>query len=390
MNLTSKLENVGTSIFTTMSRLAEEQGALNLGQGFPDFDPPASLRRAMTEAIEAGKNQYAPTAGLLTLRERVSRTLQRNYGYQPDPEHEITITTGATEALFDVIAALVSPGDEVIVLDPCYDAYEPSVRLQGGVCVHIPLLDPRFTIDFERLRDAISPRTKLLILNFPNNPTGAVLSLADLDTLAEVLRDNDVFVLSDEVYEHIVFDGRPRVGVLCHPELRQRSFAVSSFGKAYHNTGWKVGWVTAPPRLTQEVRKVHQFISFSTNTPAQWALVQTLDEEPEHLAKLAGFYAAKRDKFRSLLRDTPFELLDVAGTYFQLAEYGQLSSAPDFVFAEELTRQAKVAVIPVSSFFSAPTSRNLVRFCFAKTDAVLEEAAQRLARFADSPGSPAR
>jgi methionine aminotransferase len=384
MSLGSKLPNVGVSIFTTMSRLAEEQGALNLGQGFPDFDPPHTLRQAMAEAIEAGKNQYAPTAGLPSLRERVSLTLQANYGHRPDPEQEVTITTGATEALFCVIAALVSPGEEVIVLDPCYDAYEPSVRLQGGVCVHVPLLEPRFSIDFDRVRDALSPRTRLLILNFPNNPTGAVLSPEDLDTLAELIRDTNVFVLSDEVYEHIVFDGRPRVGVLRHPELRQRSFAVSSFGKAYHNTGWKVGWVTAPAPLTQEVRKVHQFIAFSTNTPAQWALAQTLSDEPEHLERLAGFYAAKRDKFRSLLRKTPFELLDVAGTYFQLAEYGQLSTAPDFEFAQELTRRAKVAVIPVSSFYSLPPRRNLVRFCFAKTDGALEEAAQRLTRFAAS------
>jgi methionine aminotransferase len=255
------------------------------------------------------------------------------------------------------------------------------VRLQGGSCIHVPLCWPGFGIDFAQVKSNVSPRTRLLIINFPNNPTGAILTRQDLDALAEILRDTHVLLMSDEVYEHIVFDGQTHQSVLSHPELRERSFAVGSFGKAYHNTGWKVGWVAASPAFTDEVRKVHQFVTFSTNTPAQWALARTLAEDPDHVRQLSAFYQVKRDHFRSLLANTPARLLDVAGTYFQLVDYSEFSRASDVEFAEQLTRGAKVAAIPVSVFYAAPPSQHLVRFCFAKTDAVLEEAAARLIRY---------
>lgn len=378
----SKLSNVGTSIFATMSRLSEQHGALNLGQGFPDFNPPDRLRQAMAHFIEEGRNQYAPMPGVPALRQQIARKLARDYGANVDPDQELTITDGATEGIFDVIATVVSPGDEVIVMDPCYDSYEPAVRLQGGRCVHVPLRTPGFHLDFERIAAALSPATRLLVINFPNNPTGSILTRADLDALAEVLRDTHVMVLSDEVYEHIVFDGASHQSVLRHPELRARAFSVGSFGKAYHNTGWKVGWVAAPKSATAELRKVHQFVTFSTNTPAQWALARALDEAPEHLYELAGFYQEKRDRFRSLLSGTGLRLLDVAGTYFQLADYSELSKDGDVAFAEQLTREAKVAVIPISVFYSAPPKQHLVRLCFAKSDAVLEQAAHRLRAYA--------
>ncbi len=381
MHFTSKLNNVGTSIFATMSRLAEEHGALNLGQGFPDFDPPERLRQAMSHFIAEGKNQYAPMAGVPLLRERIAAKLNRDYGCHIDPESELTVTTGATEGIFDVIATVVSPGDEVIVMDPCYDSYEPAVRLQGGRCVHVPLRTPGFKLDFERIAAALGPKTRLLVINFPNNPTGSVLTSQDLDDLATVLRDKPVSVLSDEVYEHIVFDGVAHQSALRHAELRERTFAVGSFGKAYHNTGWKVGWVAAPKPLTDELRKVHQFVTFSTNTPAQWALAQVLHEAPDHLYQLSDFYRAKRDRLRSLLSGTPLRLLDVAGTYFQLVDYSGVATCADTAFAEALTRDAKVAVIPVSVFYASPPGQHLVRLCFAKSDAVLDQAAERLARY---------
>lgn len=372
-----KLPNVGTSIFATMSKLAEEEGALNLGQGFPDFDPPERLREAMAHYIAEGKNQYAPMSGVPALREQIARKLDRDYGCTISAEHELTITTGATEGIFDVIATVVSAGDEVLVMDPCYDSYAPAVKLQGGHCIHVPLL-PGFALDFERIRSALTPRTRLVVINFPNNPTGAVLSAGDLAALAETLRNSNATLLSDEVYEHIVFDDRPCQSVLRHPELRQRSFVVGSFGKAYHNTGWKVGWVAAPAGMTDELRKVHQFVTFSTNTPAQWALARVLREEPEHLYQLRQFYQKKRDHFRQLLRPTGLRLLDVAGTYFQLVDYSKQSSLPDVDFAVRLTREAKVAVIPVSVFYENPPQQQLVRLCFAKSDRVLEQAAERL------------
>jgi methionine aminotransferase len=299
-----------------------------------------------------------------------------------DPEREITVTSGATEGIFDAIAAVVRPGDEVVMLDPVYDSYEPAVLLQGGRAVHVPLRQPDFSIDWQRVKDAIGPRTRLLCLNFPHNPTGAVLSPADLATLAEVLRDTRVLVLSDEVYEHMVFDGRAHQSMLRNDELWARSFVVSSFGKSFHATGWKVGWVAAPPALTAELRKVHQFVTFATSTPAQHALADALAELPGHLASLPSFYQAKRDLFRSLVAGLPFELLDVSGAYFQLVDYSRLSAEDDVTFARRVTTEIGVAAIPLSPFSVEPPARRLVRFCFAKRDETLRAAAERLGKLA--------
>lgn len=378
MHLKSKLPAVETSIFSVMSRLAEDHAALNLGQGFPDFDPPAALCEALARHIAEGKNQYAPMPGVLRLREQIARKLSRDYGAELDPVSEITVTSGATEAIFDVIAALVAPRDEVVVLDPCYDSYEPSVVLQGGRTVHVPLGARDFSIDFERLRAAISPRTRLVIVNFPHNPSGAVLSARDLDELARCLEGSNAFLLSDEVYEHIVFDHRAHQSILRHRSLAERSFVVGSFGKAYHATGWKVGWVVAPALLSAELRKVHQFVTFATSTAAQHALADALENDPRHLAELPAFYQRKRDLFRSLLSTSRFELLPVAGTYFQLVDYSALSDEDDVSFAKRLTTEVGVAAIPISVFYAEPPSQRRVRFCFAKSDELLSEAAARL------------
>jgi methionine aminotransferase len=360
-----------------MSRLAEQAGALNLGQGFPDFEPPPALAEALARHVKAGKNQYAPMSGVPRLKEQVAKKLARDYGGAIDPDSELTITDGATEGLFDAITTVVRPGDEVIVFDPCYDSYEPAALLSGGRVVHVPL-DSSFHIDWQRLADALSPRTRLIILNFPNNPSGALLSPADLDQLAGITRDTRAFLLSDEVYEHIVFDGEQHQSLLRHAELRQRCFVVGSFGKAFHTTGWKVGWVVAPAALTAELRKVHQFVTFSTSTPAQHAFADVLDEHAELLTALPRFYQEKRDRFRRLLAPSLFRLLPVAGTYFQLADYSALSDEPDLAFARRLTTEAGVAVIPVSPFYSAAPEQRIIRFCFAKNDATLDHAATRL------------
>jgi methionine aminotransferase len=375
--LESKLPNVTTTIFTVMSRLAEQAGALNLGQGFPDFEPPQSFGESLARHVKAGRNQYAPMAGVPRLKEQIARKLTRDYGAPLDPETQITVTDGATEGLFDTITALVRPGDEVIVFDPCYDSYEPAVLLQGGRVVHLPL-DASFHIDWQMLKEALNPRTRLIVLNFPNNPSGALLTAADLDTLAELTRDTDVYLLSDEVYEHIIYDGTAHQSLLRHAELRERSFVVGSFGKAFHTTGWKVGWVVAPPPLTAELRKVHQFVTFSTSTAAQHAFADLLVEHAGALQALPGFYQEKRDRFRRLMASSRFRLLPVASTYFQLADYSEVSDEPDLVFARRLTTEAGVAGIPVSPFYSSPPQRRIIRFCFAKNDATLDHAAARL------------
>jgi len=376
----SKLPAVGTTIFTVMSRLAEEHGAVNLGQGFPDFDPPETFKAALARHVAGGKHQYAPMAGVPALRERIALELERSYGRRVDPDSELTVTSGATEAIFDAIAAVVRPGDEVIVLDPAYDSYEPAVLLQGGRAVHVPLRAPSFSVDWQRVADAITPRTRLLALNFPHNPSGAMLTPSDLDALAEVLRGTNILVLSDEVYEHIVFDGRLHQSLLRHDELYARSFVVSSFGKSYHATGWKIGWAAAPPLLTTELRKVHQFVTFSTTTAAQHALAEVLAENPAHLAELGPFYQAKRDRFRELVADVPFTLLPVAGAYFQLADYSALSTEDDVTFARRLTTDLGVAAIPLSPFYADPPEQRIVRFCFCKRDETLTRAAERLRR----------
>ena len=378
--ITSKLPNVGTTIFTRMSQLATETGALNLSQGFPDFDGPQELRDAVGKHIASGHNQYSPMTGLPTLREQVAAKIIRSYGVKVDADTEVTITPGATQAIFCAIQAVIHAGDEVIVFDPCYDSYEPSVELAGGRCVHVQLGLEDFSIDWQQLEDALSPRTRMIILNSPHNPSGALISRAELDQLARLIADRDIYLISDEVYEHLVFDGVPHVSVLSHPELYHRAFVVSSFGKTYHVTGWKTGYVVAPPALTAELRKVHQYVSFCGVTPLQYALADFMAAHPEHVEELPGFYQAKRDLFCDLLSPSRFTFRPVAGTYFQLVDYSLIRpDLNDVDMAIWLTREHGVATIPVSVFYQTPPEgQRLVRLCFAKREETLREAAEKL------------
>lgn len=378
--LVSKLPNVGTTIFTRMSQLALDTGAINLSQGFPDFDGPQALREAVARHVMEGRNQYSPMTGLPSLRQQVAAKIARVYGVQRDSDSEITITPGATEAIFCAVQALIRAGDEAIVLDPCYDSYEPSVELAGGRCVHVPLALPDFAVDWQRLADAITPRTRLIFLNSPHNPSGALLTRADLDRLAELIRGRDIHVISDEVYEHLIYDGQRHASVLAHEELYQRAFVVSSFGKTYHVTGWKTGYVVAPPALTAELRKIHQYVNFCGVTPLQFGLAEFMAAHPEHVEELPAFYQAKRDLFCGLLADSRFTFTPAPGTYFQLADYSAIRpDLDDVAMSEWLTREHGVAAIPVSVFYqSAPRDVRLVRFCFAKREETLRQAAEKL------------
>ena len=379
MQPATKLPKVGTTIFTVMSQLAAEHGAVNLGQGFPDFEVPGLLQQALARAMHEGKNQYAPMTGIPALRQQIAAKTERLYGCKVDAESDITVTSGATEALFAAIHAVVRAGEEVIVLDPCYDSYEPAIELAGARAVHVPLATPSFGIDWQRLRDAITPRTRMILINSPHNPTGAVLAREDLDTLAQLVRDTPILILSDEVYEHIVFDGREHQSVLRHAELAARSFVVSSFGKTYHCTGWKLGYCIAPAALSAEFRKVHQYLTFCSFNPAQWAFAEMIERHPEHYLELPAFYQAKRDRFGELLADTRFALPDVQGAYFQLADYSAISDMDDLSFCRWLTIEKRVAAIPLSPFYEIPpASQRLIRFCFAKSDATQLAAAERL------------
>lgn len=377
----SKLPDVGTTIFTVISRRAAELGAINLGQGFPDFDPDPRLAALVHEAMLAGHNQYAPMPGLPALRQRIAIKLARSYGVVVDPESEITVTLGATEAIFSSVQALVGAGDEVIIFDPAYDSYEPAVRLAGARCIRIPLQPPAFMPDWDRVRAALTPATRLVIINSPQNPACSCLSMGDLDALAALLRDRDCRVLSDEVYEHMVF-GRAHVCVLSHAELRARSVAVFSFGKTLHATGLRVGYAVAPPDLTIELRKVHQFNTFTIATPFQHAIAGYLAEQPDCGADLAAFFQRKHDLLASLLEEVGFKVLPTAGSYFLLADYSSFSDEADLAFAERLLNEAGVAAIPLSPFYREPPSMRLLRFCFAKRDETLREGAGRLGRWA--------
>ncbi len=380
MRIETKLPKVGTTIFTVMSQLAAEHKAVNLGQGFPDFDGPKRLRDALARAVNEGKNQYSAMAGIPRLREQIALKTERLYGHRVNSDTEITVTSGATEALFNAISLLVRPGDEVVVLDPCYDCYEPAIELNGGRAIHVPLTLPDFSVDWQQVNDACTRRTRAIIVNTPHNPSGAVFSAQDIDALAEIARRHDIAVISDEVYEHIVFDGHEHQSVLRHPELAERSFVISSFGKTYHCTGWKVGYCIAPAALSNEFRKVHQYVTFCTFQPAQWALAEVLEAEPQHYVELPAFYQEKRDRFRALLAASRFDLLPVAGAYFQIVDYSRISDRDDLSFCEWLTREHGVAAIPVSAFYETPPEMRLIRFCFAKTDATLVSAAEKLAR----------
>ena len=378
-SIQTKLPKVGTTIFTVMSQLAVEHKAVNLGQGFPDFDTPAPLVEALARAAREGRNQYAPMTGLPALRQAIAGKTAKIYGRNVDGDAEITVTSGGSEAIFDAVLAVVRPGEEVIVLDPCYDCYEPAIDLAGARAVHVPLDAHNFSVDWQKVRDAITPRTRMLMINSPHNPSGAMLSAADMATLCEILRDTDILLLSDEVYEHIVYDGARHESVLRYPELAERSFVVSSFGKTYHCTGWKVGYCIAPPALSAEFRKVHQYNTFCTFAPAQWALIEMLENHPGHHEQLGAFYQPKRDHFRELLSRTTLAPLPVPGGYFQLVDYSAISDLPDAEFARWLTIEHGVTGIPLSPFYETPLEgQRLIRFCFAKNESTLELAIERL------------
>jgi methionine aminotransferase len=376
----SKLPDVGTTIFTVMSQLAADCGAINLSQGFPSFDPHPELMRLIDHHLRAGANQYAPMPGVPSLRREIAAKVSHLYGRIVDADTEITVCTGATEGLFSTIQAMVRPGDEAIVFDPAYDSYEPAVTLAGGRTCHVPLIEveAEFRIDWQRLRDTISERTRIIILNFPQNPTGAVLTEADLATLAELLRDTPIFLVSDEVYEHIIFDGVAHQSLLRHEELWQRAFVISSFGKTYHATGWKVGYCIAPPMLTAEFRKVHQFTTFAVVTPIQHAIADYMAKTPEHYDTLPAFYEAKRDRFCALVKESRFRFRPAQGTFFQILDYSDITDEPDLDYARRLTREIGVASIPVSVFCEEPPPGRKLRFCFAKDDVTLEQAASKL------------
>ena len=378
--LTSKLPRVGTTIFTRMSALASQNKALNLSQGFPDFDAPEALLEAMARHVLAGHNQYAPMPGVIELREQIAKQLGRHRAISCDPESEITVVPGATEGIFCAVTACVQPGDEVIVFDPCYDSYEPAIELAGGRAVHIALDEQCFSIDWETVAAQISPRTRLVIINSPHNPSGSTLSREDLLQLQALCERHDLLVISDEVYEYLVFDNREHHSVLQFPGLRQRSFALFSFGKTFSVTGWKTGYCIAPPALTSEFRKVHQFVTFVAVTPVQMALADFMREDPDYPATLAAFYQRKRDLFCNALQTSRFSFTPSAGTYFQLLDYSAISAAEDAQLCEDWTQRHGIASIPISIFYKAPPEQSYLRFCFAKSDEVLLEAADILCK----------
>ena len=378
----SKLPDVGTTIFTVMSALAAEQKALNLSQGFPDFDGPPALLDRVEAHMRDGRNQYPPMAGAESLRQAIAEKVENLYGLKCRADDEVTVTAGATEALFCAIAAVVHPGDEVIVLDPAYDSYDPVIRLQGGVAVHVPLSTPSFSIDWQRIADAITPRTRLLILNSPHNPTGMVMQDHDIEALSELCSEHDLYLIGDEVYEHMVFDQGKHLSLCAYADLYARSFVISSFGKTYHVTGWKVGYCVAPPRLTLEFRRIHQYVTFTVNTPVQLGIADFLRQHPEHHRELPAFYQRKRDLFCQLLEPSRFFLVPSQGTYFQLLGYSQITAEADDALARRWTCEQGIASIPISVFYQNPQHCDhlALRFCFAKDDATLAQAAEILCR----------
>lgn len=373
----SKLPHIGTTIFTVMSALANECGAINLSQGFPNFDPPQTLRDLVTKYLNQGMNQYAPMPGVPALRQALAAKIQALYGLAVNPETEITITAGGTQALFTAIATLIRPGDEVILLEPAYDSYGPSVEVQGGKPVPYELKAPDYRVDWDELAQLITPSTRMIITNTPHNPTGKVFSQEDLSALERLAEAHDLLVLSDEVYEHLIFDGRTHESVFRYPNLFRRSLAVFSFGKTFHGTGWKLGYCVAPEPLMAEFRKVHQFNVFSVNTPIQYALAEFL-QYPEEYLQLPAFYQAKRDFFLEAIAGTGLRPIACEGTYFQLVDYNAVSDLGDFEFCQWLTRKVGVAAIPVSSFYGNKRDDRVLRFCFAKTEEVLAQAGEKL------------
>jgi methionine aminotransferase len=377
--INSKLPNVGTTIFTVMSKLAADNNAINLSQGFPDFNCSEELVSLVNKYMKAGNNQYAPMAGFIALREILAQKTEALYGEKYDPETEVTITAGGTQAIYTAISAMVREGDEVIIFEPAYDCYQPAIELNGGKTIYLQLKAPTYSIDWEEVKKRINHRTKMIIINTPHNPTGSIMSATDMLVLEKLTRDTDIVIISDEVYEHIIFDQQQHQSVARYPKLAERSFIISSFGKTYHATGWKMGYVVAPKNLMSEFRKVHQFLVFSCNTPIQYALAEFLKQK-EHYLELGNFYQKKRDYFISLIRNSKFDFTPSAGTYFQLLNYQKMSKEKDADYAVRLTKEFGIASIPISAFYHESIDNNVLRFCFAKKEETLEKAAAILNR----------
>ncbi|SOD94854.1 methionine aminotransferase [Spirosoma fluviale] len=375
--LASKLPNVGTTIFTVMSKLATETGAINLSQGFPGFDCSPELVSLVEKYLRNGFNQYAPMTGVPALREALAQKTFAEYNVAYDPESEVTITSGATEAIFAAVAAVVRPGDEVIVLEPAYDSYVPAIELNGGIPVYVTLTPPDYAIDWQLVSEKITDKTRLILVNTPHNPTGYVWTADYLNQLANLVRDRNIWIVSDEVYEHILFDGRKHLSLMTHPELQERTFVVGSFGKTFHVTGWKIGYCLAPKELSTEFRKIHQYLTFSTVTPIQYALADYLNE-PAHYHELPDFYQRKRDLFLAGLAGSRFTFKPAEGSFFQTVSYAAITQEPDYALTIRLTKEIGVASIPISVFYNQKNDYKMIRFCFAKNDDVLIQAAERL------------
>jgi len=379
ISFSSKLPNVGVTIFTVMSRLANDAGAINLSQGFPDFDVSPELSDLVAKHMASGNNQYAPMQGVLSLRQRIAEKTKELYGASYNPDTEITVTSGATEAIFCAVTCVVNPGDEVILFEPAYDSYAPAVRLAGGVPVYVQLKYPDYHVDWNEVKDAITRKTRLLILNSPHNPTGAILGREDMTALMDVLVGTDILIVSDEVYEHIVFDGHCHESMTRYPELARRSFVISSFGKTYHTTGWKLGYCLAPKQLSVEFQKIHQYVTFASHTPTQFAYAEFMERKEKYLT-LPAFYQKKRDLFLSLIKDSRFRPLPCRGTYFQMLSYAAVTDEKDIDFARRMTTEYKVAAIPPSVFYAGGDDHKVLRFCFAKKDETLMKAAEKLCK----------
>lgn len=377
IDIHSKLPGVSHSIFSLMSQMAQQHGAINLSQGFPDFDCAPELVQLVNKYYKKGFNQYAPMPGILSLREQISAKTQRIHEAEYDPETEITVTAGGTQAIFTALTTFVQPNDEVIIFEPAYDCYAPTVKLLGGIVKYIALSPPDYAIDWQQVQKLINSNTRMIILNSPHNPTGMILKESDIQQLSKIVRNTNILILSDEVYEHIIFDGKAHLSMAKYADLRNRSLIVASFGKLFHTTGWKIGYCMAPEYLMKEFRKVHQFLVFSVNTPLQHAIADYLAQNPD-FTELGNFFEKKRNYFRALIVPTRFELLDCGGTYFQLLSYKKISEEPDTEFAKRLVKEHGIASIPVSVFYSRNTDHGVLRFCFAKTEETLEKAAKAL------------
>ncbi len=375
--LRSKLPRAGTTIFTIMSGLANEVGAINLSQGFPNFETSPELISLVNKYMKKGHNQYAPMAGIMSLREVISQKMEDTYGLKYDPETEITITAGGTQAIYTAISAVIHPDDEVIVFEPAYDCYAPAIEMSGGIPVYSQLKSPLYNIDWNEVKKLITPKTRMIMINSPHNPTGAVLNSNDLLQLEKITRNTDIIILSDEVYEHIIFDGIEHQSIAKYPKLAERSFIIFSFGKTYHTTGWKTGYCLAPANLMTEFRRVHQFNVFCVNTPIQYAVAEYMQNKDAYL-ELANFYQKKRDYFTSLLKQSKFKFTPASGSYFQLLNYSKITNEKDTDYAIRLTKEVGVASVPTSVFYHKPIDNKILRFCFAKTDETLEKAAEKL------------